>query len=86
MTPIQWSAFIVACVAPTIAAITLFVRLGAFIQAVKEIKIDMDSMSKAVAGLDRAAAELQAWRDANKTAHEDLLERVRRLEHMALNK
>lgn len=83
---IQWAAFIVACIAPTVAAVTLFVRFGSFIQAVRDIKTDMDSMSKAVEGLSKAAAELQAWRDANKSAHEDLLERVRRLEQMALDK
>ena len=86
MSGLQWAAFVVACIAPTIAAVTLFVRLGSFIQAVKDIKSDMDSMSKAVESLNRAATELQAWRDANKTAHDDMVERVRRLEQIALNR
>lgn len=77
---LQWAGVLV----PTLSVLALFVRLGSLLTTVRKLEIDMKNMTAAIAALTETAASLAAWRDASKDSHNDLLERVRRLEDQRL--
>jgi hypothetical protein len=84
MISVPWIPVLLAGILPTIALLGVFVRLGSFVETVKTLKDDTNTMSTVIESLRSVVTELQAWRDASKMNQEDLLARVRRLEDRAL--
>lgn len=76
---LQWAAIVV----PTLAVIGLFLRLGGMVKTIQGLESDSHNLNQAVTRVSELVIELRAWRDASKSSHNDLLERVRRLESIA---
>jgi hypothetical protein len=82
LVALQW----VGVVLPTLAVTALFIRLGALLKTIQRLEADTGKMAATLSTLTALATSLEAWRDASKNNHEDVLERVRRLEDIELKR
>jgi hypothetical protein len=81
-----WALQWVGIILPTLAVTALFIRLGALLKTIQRLEADTGKMAATLSTLTALATSLEAWRDASKNNHEDVLARVRRLEDIALQK